>query len=265
MAWLLPTWKCPNIHPPAPPQHLYLHLPLHLHGAIPHVVLTLMWIIIHWWIRCKIIIRWILGRNVRELISHNRMNTDSTEDVCIGANWMHELPTNMDESVDIVEEGKQKRLYSWLFLCDDRKISFTHCLTLLWLVVRYRDILPWVPWPVQRLRWSQSNAEQHHERLKTTFDLWSWRDGSTLLTNSSVYIKDRSRSSCTRYWGLEFTFLLLVWRLACRVLYCWEVSPSTGHFGMDVPSDCQNMLTWVSKMPSLMIWWACCLLQLNLC
>jgi hypothetical protein len=32
---------------------------------------------------------------------------------------MHELSTKVDEHVDIVEEGKQKRLYSWLFLCDD--------------------------------------------------------------------------------------------------------------------------------------------------
>jgi hypothetical protein len=37
---------------------------------------------------------------------------------------MHELPTKIDELVDIVEEGKQKRLYSWLFLCDDR--AFLH-------------------------------------------------------------------------------------------------------------------------------------------
>lgn len=37
---------------------------------------------------------------------------------------MHELPTKGDENIDIVEEGKQKRLYSWLFLCDDRKTSF---------------------------------------------------------------------------------------------------------------------------------------------
>jgi hypothetical protein len=37
---------------------------------------------------------------------------------------MHELPARGDESLDIVEEGKQKRLYSWLFLCDDRKASF---------------------------------------------------------------------------------------------------------------------------------------------
>lgn len=44
--------------------------------------------------------------------------------VCIGANWMHELPMKVDEGVDIVEEGKQKRLYSWLVLCDDRKRSF---------------------------------------------------------------------------------------------------------------------------------------------
>ncbi|KAN0117443.1 hypothetical protein V8E51_003420 [Hyaloscypha variabilis] len=46
--------------------------------------------------------------------------------VCIGANWMHELPTKIDESVDIVEEGKQKRLYSWLFLCDDHTVISFH-------------------------------------------------------------------------------------------------------------------------------------------
>jgi hypothetical protein len=37
---------------------------------------------------------------------------------------MHELPPKGNESVDIVEEGNQKRLYSWLILCDDRKLSF---------------------------------------------------------------------------------------------------------------------------------------------
>ncbi|KAH8783896.1 hypothetical protein BGZ57DRAFT_883933 [Hyaloscypha finlandica] len=46
--------------------------------------------------------------------------------VCIGANWMHELPTKIDELVDIVEEGKQKRLYSWLFLCDDHTVISFH-------------------------------------------------------------------------------------------------------------------------------------------
>ena len=38
---------------------------------------------------------------------------------------MHELPTKVDESVDIVEEGQQKRLYSWLFLCDDREKMYS--------------------------------------------------------------------------------------------------------------------------------------------
>jgi hypothetical protein len=51
-------------------------------------------------------------------------NANVLEDVCLGANWMHELPTKGEESVDIVEEGQQKRLYSWLLLCDDRKLSF---------------------------------------------------------------------------------------------------------------------------------------------
>lgn len=49
------------------------------------------------------------------------------EDVCLGANWMHERPAKVDESIDIVEEGKPKRLYSWLLLCDDRKLSFPSC------------------------------------------------------------------------------------------------------------------------------------------
>lgn len=42
--------------------------------------------------------------------------------LCVGANWIHELkPRASDIDLDQVSEGRQKRLYSWLVLCDDRK------------------------------------------------------------------------------------------------------------------------------------------------
>jgi hypothetical protein len=39
-------------------------------------------------------------------------------DLCIGANWMHELST-VSSDVSIDAEGKQRPLWSWLVLCDD--------------------------------------------------------------------------------------------------------------------------------------------------
>ncbi len=46
--------------------------------------------------------------------------------ICVGANWMHELkPKAGDIALDQVSEGRQRRLYSWLVLCDDcKRFSF---------------------------------------------------------------------------------------------------------------------------------------------
>jgi hypothetical protein len=43
--------------------------------------------------------------------------------ICIGANWMHKEKHDSPEPTDdtIVLEGKQRRLYSWLILCNDSK------------------------------------------------------------------------------------------------------------------------------------------------
>ena len=41
-----------------------------------------------------------------------------SEVTCIGANWMHELP-HLRKDQSLVDEGSQRRLWSWLVLCDD--------------------------------------------------------------------------------------------------------------------------------------------------
>lgn len=47
------------------------------------------------------------------------INADFVREVtCIGANWMHELP-HLRKDANIVDEGSQRRLWSWLVLCDD--------------------------------------------------------------------------------------------------------------------------------------------------
>jgi hypothetical protein len=38
--------------------------------------------------------------------------------LCIGANWMHKL-SHLQKDHSIVDEGIQRRLWSWLVLCDD--------------------------------------------------------------------------------------------------------------------------------------------------
>lgn len=44
--------------------------------------------------------------------------------ICIGANWMHKEkhdPAEKPTDDTVVLEGKQRRLYSWLILCNDSK------------------------------------------------------------------------------------------------------------------------------------------------
>ena len=46
--------------------------------------------------------------------------------LCIGANWMHELASKKSEE-NILSEGEQRALWSWLILCDDRKSEVLTC------------------------------------------------------------------------------------------------------------------------------------------
>ena len=45
-------------------------------------------------------------------------NANYVKVLCIGANWMHELPHTKNDT-SILDEGSQRRLWSWLVLCDD--------------------------------------------------------------------------------------------------------------------------------------------------
>ena len=44
--------------------------------------------------------------------------------LCIGANFMHGLPT-MANDASIISEGSQKPLWTWLVLCDDSTVKTT--------------------------------------------------------------------------------------------------------------------------------------------
>lgn len=44
---------------------------------------------------------------------------------CIGANWMHDQP-HVKRNESILEEGSQRRLWSWLVLCDDNTVLSLH-------------------------------------------------------------------------------------------------------------------------------------------
>ncbi|PVH87189.1 hypothetical protein DL98DRAFT_510047 [Cadophora sp. DSE1049] len=47
--------------------------------------------------------------------------------LCVGANWIHELkPLFNENDPEKVSEGRQKRLYSWLFICDDHTVISLH-------------------------------------------------------------------------------------------------------------------------------------------
>ncbi|KAK0104499.1 hypothetical protein ONS95_004787 [Cadophora gregata] len=47
--------------------------------------------------------------------------------LCVGANWIHELkPLSNDNDAEKVSEGRQKRLYSWLVICDDHTVISLH-------------------------------------------------------------------------------------------------------------------------------------------
>ncbi|KAL2067302.1 hypothetical protein VTL71DRAFT_1726 [Oculimacula yallundae] len=47
--------------------------------------------------------------------------------LCVGANWIHELkPLTNDIDPEKVSEGRQKRLYSWLVICDDNTVISLH-------------------------------------------------------------------------------------------------------------------------------------------
>lgn len=50
--------------------------------------------------------------------------------ICIGANWMHEQTHDSPEKAtdtSIISEGKPRRLYSWLILCNDSKSRIKAC------------------------------------------------------------------------------------------------------------------------------------------
>jgi hypothetical protein len=51
------------------------------------------------------------------------LETDKAEVLCVGANWMHDLPLTGDDYVKAMYklEGRNQRLWSWLVLCDDSK------------------------------------------------------------------------------------------------------------------------------------------------
>ena len=42
--------------------------------------------------------------------------------ICVGANWMHRK-SNTNAANILEEEGRQRRLYSWLVLCNDSMAS----------------------------------------------------------------------------------------------------------------------------------------------
>ncbi|KAF8867211.1 hypothetical protein BDZ45DRAFT_710207 [Acephala macrosclerotiorum] len=47
--------------------------------------------------------------------------------ICVGANFMHEIVTQTERSdIDIISEGAQRRLWSWLVLCDDNTVLSLH-------------------------------------------------------------------------------------------------------------------------------------------
>lgn len=48
-----------------------------------------------------------------------------TRYLCIGANWMHTL-ARVSEDIEIAAEGEQRRLWSWLVLCDDHTVISVH-------------------------------------------------------------------------------------------------------------------------------------------
>lgn len=66
-------------------------------------------------------------------ISHyalaNKMINYQSHDVgthflCVGANWIHDLKPKAEVGdEDKLSEGRQIRLFSWLILCDDRKMN----------------------------------------------------------------------------------------------------------------------------------------------
>ena len=47
----------------------------------------------------------------------------SWEVLCIGANWMHDLsmPEISDAQDKLLAEGKERRVWTWIVLCDDSK------------------------------------------------------------------------------------------------------------------------------------------------
>jgi hypothetical protein len=39
--------------------------------------------------------------------------------ICVGANWMHRRRSKTSAANILEDEGRQRRLYSWLIICDD--------------------------------------------------------------------------------------------------------------------------------------------------
>lgn len=66
-------------------------------------------------------------------------------DICAGANFMHDIVSKNDSSdIEIISEGVQKRLWSWLILCDDRK-SRSRTFRFFLTFCRYCDLAPRAP------------------------------------------------------------------------------------------------------------------------
>ncbi|KAG9235638.1 hypothetical protein BJ875DRAFT_458578 [Amylocarpus encephaloides] len=67
---------------------------------------------------------------VNQMVNYHAMDF-SNKFICVGANWMHERKTQQRSPAvmatnEIEDEGKQRRLYSWLVLCHDHTVISFH-------------------------------------------------------------------------------------------------------------------------------------------
>ncbi|RDL41990.1 uncharacterized protein BP5553_01969 [Venustampulla echinocandica] len=65
---------------------------------------------------------------VRQMVNYHAVDIGA-KFLCIGANWMHQKRRKSESEDDdhrFEDEGQQRRLYSWLILCDDHTIISLH-------------------------------------------------------------------------------------------------------------------------------------------
>ncbi|EPE36333.1 hypothetical protein GLAREA_05671 [Glarea lozoyensis ATCC 20868] len=62
---------------------------------------------------------------VNQMVNYHAVDSGD-KFICVGANWMHRRRSKKSAANILEDEGRQRRLYSWLIICDDNTVISFH-------------------------------------------------------------------------------------------------------------------------------------------